>query len=90
MKKLTLYSIGLLVLVLIAIIIWYPSNRNISNNSSEIPNPASVNCINNGGHLKIMSGVNGEYGVCVFDDNSECEEWAFYRHTCKKGDSLNN
>ncbi|MEA3339639.1 MAG: DUF333 domain-containing protein [Chloroflexota bacterium] len=29
----------------------------------------------------------GEYGVCVFSDGSECEEWAFFRGECEPGES---
>ena len=80
------YSCNLILLV-IAVLALFPISK--SSTSKQIANPASVNCIDNGGHLKIMSDANGAYGVCFFDDNSECEEWAFYRGTCKKDDSLN-
>ncbi len=48
-------------------------------------NPASTNCINNGGKLNILNGIHGEYGVCSFLDGSQCEEWAFYNKSCGKG-----
>jgi len=48
-----------------------------------IANPASVYCIENGGELDIRESDTGQYGVCVFDDGSECEEWAFYRGECQ-------
>ena len=53
-----------------------------------VANPASVNCIDKGGKLDIRTETAGQYGVCVFDDKSECEEWKFFRGECKKGDSL--
>lgn len=28
---------------------------------------------------------NGAYGVCVFPDGSECDEWAFFRGECGPG-----
>jgi len=52
-----------------------------------IANPASVNCVNKGGTLDIRESTAGQYGVCVFDDKSECEEWALFRNECKKGDN---
>ena len=50
-----------------------------------IPNPASVNCIKQGGVLDIRKEANGEVGYCKFADGSECEEWALMRGECKSG-----
>lgn len=47
-----------------------------------MPNPASANCIDHGGELEIRHHDDGEYGMCVFNDGSECEEWALLRGTC--------
>jgi putative hemolysin len=56
---------------------------------AEIANPASVYCEENGGKLEIREGEGGgQIGVCVFEDGSECEEWAYYREECAPGDSL--
>ena len=47
-------------------------------------NPASVHCEEQGYTLEMRTDENGgQYGVCVFPDGSECEEWAFYRGECK-------
>lgn len=49
-------------------------------------NPASVYCIDQGGKLSIRNDASGgQYGICVFDDGSECEEWKFFRKECTKG-----
>jgi putative hemolysin len=53
--------------------------------ASEIANPASEFCVEQGGTLEIREGEGGQVGVCVFDDGSECEEWAFYRGECSPG-----
>ena len=54
--------------------------------STQLANPASVNCSKSGGHLVIEKrGDGGEYGVCYFDDNKACEEWALFRGECPKG-----
>lgn len=51
-----------------------------------IANPASVNCINKGGTLSIQKrGDGGEYGICIFEDNRQCEEWALFRGECPPG-----
>jgi len=49
-------------------------------------NPASVYCKDQGGKLDIRNDAGGgQYGICVFDDGSECEEWKFFRKECTKG-----
>lgn len=53
------------------------------NTNLEIPNPASVNCIENGGTSKIMEGKDWQYSLCVFENGTSCEEWAFLREECK-------
>lgn len=51
-----------------------------------IANPASENCIKQGGTLSIQKrGDGGEYGVCLFEDNRQCEEWALQRGECPAG-----
>jgi putative hemolysin len=47
-----------------------------------LPNPASAFCEEQGGRLEIRTADEGEYGVCVFADGSECDEWSFYRGEC--------
>ena len=62
-------------------------NKSISGNS-QIANPASVYCKENGGDLEIRTGENGgQIGYCKFSDGSECEEWQYQRGDCKIGDS---
>lgn len=51
-----------------------------------IANPASTHCIGKGGTLSIEKRPDGgEYGVCVFADNRQCEEWALFRGQCPVG-----
>ncbi len=51
-----------------------------------IANPASVNCIRQGGALTILKrGDGGEYGLCTFRDGRLCEEWALFRGECPEG-----
>jgi putative hemolysin len=50
-----------------------------------VANPASQNCINKGGRLEIRKNKIGEYGVCLFEDNRQCEEWTFFRGQCPEG-----
>ena len=49
-------------------------------------NPASVNCTEQGGRLEIEErGDDGQIGVCTFEDNLQCEEWALLRGDCPVG-----
>jgi putative hemolysin len=49
-------------------------------------NPASENCVKQGGTVNIVkNGSGGEYGICVFEDNLQCEEWAMMRGDCPVG-----
>ena len=57
--------------------------------NANMPNPAAVFCVDNGGTLEIRRDTEGnEYGYCIFPDGSECDEWAYYRGECNPGDSL--
>lgn len=56
-----------------------------------IANPASENCVAKGGRLEVRGGTppggllkdaTAQYGVCIFPDGSECEEWKFFRGEC--------
>lgn len=50
-------------------------------------NPASAYCEEQEFKLEIRAAQDGsQYGVCIFEDDSECEEWAYYRGECKPGD----
>lgn len=61
--------------------------RNNTPVGAGMANPASVYCEDQGGTLEIRTGADGgEYGVCLFDDGSECEEWAYYRGECAPGE----
>ena len=54
--------------------------------NTAIANPASTNCEQKGGTLKFKDEEEGQVGYCYFEDGSFCEEWAFMRGECKKGD----
>src|SRR3954462_13934598 len=51
-----------------------------------LANPASQNCVAKGGQLTIeKNGAGGQFGVCTFADNLQCEEWAMLRGECRTG-----
>jgi putative hemolysin len=53
---------------------------------ASLPNPAAVYCEEQGGRVELRTAADGgQYGVCIFADGSECDEWAFYREECGPG-----
>lgn len=52
-------------------------------NQTGIPNPAAVNCADNGYDYEIKTDneTGGQYGVCMHE-GLECEEWALYNGEC--------
>ena len=66
------------------------ANAAPADNSAAIANPASANCVKVGGKLVLESRTYqgqdiGQIGVCYFEDNRQCEEWALMRGTCPVG-----
>jgi putative hemolysin len=57
--------------------------------AANMPNPASVYCEANGGTLDMRTDAEGgQYGMCVFPDGDECDEWAFFRGECGAGKAV--
>jgi predicted secreted protein len=57
-----------------------------SKSSSELANPASKYCTDKGFTNELRTAADGsQYGVCMFPDGSECDEWAYSRGECKAG-----
>ncbi len=50
-----------------------------------LANPASQNCTKQGGKLEMRNNKLGQYGICFFEDNRQCEEWALMRGDCPVG-----
>lgn len=54
--------------------------------SLNMTNPAATNCVAQGGTNTIATKPDGsQYGVCLFEDNQQCEDWALYRGECPVG-----
>lgn len=52
----------------------------------QMANPASTNCLQQGGKIEIQTrGDGSQYGLCYFEDNRACEEWALMRGDCPWG-----
>ncbi|PIU76106.1 hypothetical protein COS75_00705, partial [Candidatus Pacearchaeota archaeon CG06_land_8_20_14_3_00_35_12] len=50
--------------------------------ASAMANPAAVYCRESGYTYEIKTDSAGEYGVCVFTDETSCDDWAFYEGKC--------
>jgi len=56
------------------------------NPATGLANPASTNCVAKGGQTVIQQRPDGaQYGLCMFEDNRACEEWALMRGDCPVG-----
>src|SRR5688572_7458517 len=66
-----------------------PPQPEVAINPTDAPrlaNPASTHCVKVGGRLTIEKHPSGsEFGVCLFEDNRQCEEWAMLRGECPVG-----
>jgi len=47
-----------------------------------LPNPASVYCVEQGYELTIVDEPEGQIGMCIFPDGTQCEEWSFFEGEC--------
>jgi len=53
---------------------------------AQIANPASTYCVEAGGQPLTETRPDGnEFGVCLFEDNRQCGEWALFRGECPVG-----
>ncbi len=60
-----------------------PKAQEVLQPAPGMANPASVNCEAKGGKVEMRTDANGgQYGMCVFPDGSECDEWQFFRGEC--------
>ncbi|NMB57086.1 DUF333 domain-containing protein [Candidatus Beckwithbacteria bacterium] len=63
-----------------------PVAKEETNQNVGIANPASANCETKGGKLEIKAdNSGGQYGVCIWPDGKQCEEWALFRQECPEG-----
>lgn len=71
------------IVVSVIIAFWAAGAAAQTQSSPQLANPASVNCTQQGGTLTIERRPDGgQFGVCTFTDNYQCEEWALFRGEC--------
>ncbi|MBW2965051.1 DUF333 domain-containing protein [Candidatus Woesearchaeota archaeon] len=54
--------------------------------NTQIANPASVFCEEQGGTLTIVDEEAGQTGMCTLANGTVCEEWAYFRGECGSGE----
>jgi len=83
--------VNLLILMICLILLSgcniFNQDQNNEDEILDLPNPASVYCEEQGYKLEMRTDENGTYGVCIFPDGSECEEWSYFRGECQPGES---
>ena len=52
--------------------------------ANAIPNPAAVNCQKLGLTYVLINNT----GICIFSDDTYCEEWALMRNQCMQGENV--
>ena len=63
-----------------------PTPTSPSVTAANLANPASENCMAAGGKWSIENRAGGgQFGICLFEDNRQCEEWAMLRGDCPVG-----
>jgi putative hemolysin len=64
------------------------NNENINTNTNantQIANPAAVKCVEAGGKLEPYDTAAGTDELCIFPDDSICNEWDYFRGDCQMG-----
>jgi putative hemolysin len=74
----------LVTLLIVSIVFLYAL---ISSNASSMA-AASAKCLKDGGQERIISGTLGESGLCLFPDGSVCDELAYSKGACNKGECM--
>lgn len=54
--------------------------------SAGLANPASVKCEQDGGEIINVYTPQGTKGICLFKNNSVCNQWDYFDGECKRGD----
>jgi uncharacterized protein len=80
------YTIMLIGLLLSSLLAACSPKTTPAGDNANMANPASVFCEKNGGKLEIQTDASGnQVGMCIFNDGSSCDEWAYFRGECKPG-----
>jgi uncharacterized protein len=67
------------VVVLVALLAGACGDDDSDDNKSEIPNPASAYCVEQGGTVEMVEESGGTVGYCNLPDGTRVEEWQYFR-----------
>jgi putative hemolysin len=74
---------GAIVIAVIGFAVYFGMNWGKPADNSQIANPASVYCEQQGGKLEIITAGDGsQSGMCTLKNGIRCEEWAYFRGEC--------
>ena len=77
-------AISVVLVVLCVIVAYGRSSIPTPSPESNLPNPASTHCEQQGNKLEIVTADDGsQKGVCIFPNGSTCDEWAYFRGECR-------
>jgi len=79
-------TLGLITLLVVWALALTGCNKTSTEKNSELANPASVYCEENGGTLQIEEWA----WLCIFSDGTYCEEWAYFSWECKQWEIMYN
>lgn len=65
-------------IIIMAVIFLFTPLLSVSAVETGVRNPAAAYCVDLGYEYDIKKSPAGEYGVCVFPDGSEANEWKFF------------
>lgn len=82
MGKRGLIILGIVILLVALIFIFISCNEDDEEDGAQIANPAAVYCIEQGYNYEIRENDLGQYGVCIFENSSECDAWECFRREC--------
>lgn len=84
MRTKLLVIVSLVLLGLLAAVACTPAAE--PTQPAGLANPASEYCVDQSGTVVMQTLEDGgQYGVCTFEDNLQCEEWAMMRGDCPLG-----
>lgn len=67
-----------LIITLSVILNYYQPEMENEETNTELANPSAVYCLELGYRYEVRNSENGQYGVCIFPDQSECSAWSYF------------
>ena len=77
-----LRTVFVLMILMAVILVGCGSKGDTGQAGSGLANPASVYCQGLGFNEETREDEAGQYGVCIFEDGSECDTWDFLAGRC--------